>query len=227
MMNFNSLLLGLILSVATTTLYASNNSNAQTNAQPKLTIGVLGDSLSAGYGIKAEEGWVALLAQKLQQEGFNAKVINTSVSGATTDAGLQMQAGLMAGAPDIIILELGANDGLQGKPLGFIEHNLSVLITNAQKAGAKVLLLGVHLPPNLGKRYTQPFFEQYAKLASKHNTELVPFFLEGVAGEPQFMQSDGLHPNAKAQPLILNNIWPSLHTLITQVLERKISQPQP
>lgn len=226
MMNFNSLLIGLILSVATTTLYANNNSNAQTNAQPKLTIGVLGDSLSAGYGIKAEDGWVALLSQKLQQQGIEANIVNGSVSGATTDAGLQMQAGLLASAPDIMILELGANDGLQGKPLGLIEHNLSVLITNAQKAGAKVLVLGVHLPPNLGKRYTQPFFEQYAKLASQHNTALVPFFLEGIAGEPQFMQSDGLHPNAKAQPLILKNIWPSLHALITQISERKIPKPQ-
>lgn len=239
MMNFTRLIVGLFLSVTAMTLYANNDSNAQPKVSSSanttlnmhnsqivktdkststLTIAVLGDSLSAGYGIKAQEGWVALLSQKLQQEEIKAAVINGSVSGATTDAGLSMQAGLIARAPDIMIIELGANDGLQGKPLGLIEHNLSTLITNAQKADAKVLLLGVHLPPNLGKRYTQPFFAQYAKLAKQHNTALVPFFLEGVAGKPEYMQNDGLHPNAKAQLIILNNIWPSLQPLIAQAL---------
>lgn len=197
-----------------------------TGNQPTLTIGVLGDSLSAGYGIKAEDGWVALLSQKLQQQSIKAKVINASVSGATTDAGLNMQAGLMTRLPNIVILELGANDGLQGKPLDLIEHNLRLLITRSQKAGAKVLILGVQLPPNLGKRYTQPFFALYAKLANEQNTALVPFFLEGVAGNSYYMQSDGLHPNAKAQPLILNNVWPSLNTLIKQVFHEKTLNTQ-
>ncbi|WP_394202682.1 arylesterase [Marinagarivorans algicola] len=225
-MNFlQSLIIGLILSVAPMTLYAGNNSSDQHLSHEgsavapvsPITIGVLGDSLSAGYGIKTEQGWVTLLQHQLKQAGIAAKVINSSVSGATTDAGLQMQAGLLQNAPDIVILALGANDGLQGKPLALIEQNLSVLISRAQSAGAKVLLLGIQLPPNLGRRYTEPFFAQYRTLAQQYNIARVPFFLEGVAGVPDLMQTDGLHPNAQAQPLILNNIWPVLQTLIAQV----------
>ncbi len=213
---FQSLIIGLIFSVVPMTLYAGNNSSDQHEGNP-VTIAVLGDSLSAGYGIKIDESWVALLKHQLTQKGIAAKVINGSVSGATTDAGLQMQVGLLQNAPDIVILALGANDGLQGKPLALIEQNLSVLISRAQSAGAKVLLLGVQLPPNLGRRYTEPFFAQYSALAQQYNTARVPFFLEGVAGVPALMQADGLHPNAQAQPLILNNIWPVLEALITQV----------
>lgn len=188
------------------------------------TILVLGDSLSAAYNLNINEGWVALLADKLANEQAKQlentstntqdkdyshyQVINASISGATTAAGLNILPPLLLQhKPKIVLLELGANDGLQGKPIAHIQNNLQKLILMSQEEGADVILLGIKLPPNYGTAYTEPFFEQYKTLAHTDNVTYLPFLLEGVAGDAQLMQNDRLHPNAQAQPLILNNVW--------------------
>lgn len=179
------------------------------------TLLVLGDSLSAAYNIAPESGWVYLLQQRLRDNGNNISVINGSVSGATTAAGLQsLPAMLERHQPDYMILELGANDGLQGKPVPYIKQNLTQLIDLARSADVKVLLVGIRLPPNFGTRYTEPFYNQYAQLASQYRLDYLPFLLDGVAGNDSLMQEDGLHPNASAQARILENIWPRIETLI-------------
>ncbi len=190
-------------------------------AVPHLDVGsgkkilVVGDSLSAAYKLPSEKGWVHLMQQKLSETHPAYQVINASISGATTAAGFSvMKKSLALHQPDIVILELGANDGLQGKPVSYIQNNLDELISMAKQSGATVLLLGIRLPPNFGSRYTQPFFEQFGVLAKKHQLPLVPFLLEGVAGRPEFMMQDGLHPTADAQPLVLENVWPMLVTLL-------------
>ncbi len=173
------------------------------------TVLVLGDSLSAAYNLPEEEGWVALLAQRLASEDIS--VVNASVSGATTAAGLQLLPELLQShRPELLVLELGANDGLQGKPLVYIRRNLQRLIQSAQAQGVEVVLVGIRIPPNYGAAYTEPFFEQYAELAEQFELALVPFLLEGVAGNPELMMSDRLHPVAKAQPVLLENVWPVL-----------------
>jgi len=188
------------------------------NASAKNTenvIVVMGDSLSAAYKIPEREGWVALLEVRLKQQGYNYRIVNGSVSGATTQAGLQRLPPLLKQyTPSIVLLELGANDGLRGMPVAGITQNLDSLITQSKAAGAKVALLGIMLPPNLGSRYTTPFFKQFAHLAREHNTAYLPFLLDGVAGTQQYMQADGLHPNAKGQPIILDNVWPVLKPLL-------------
>ena len=169
------------------------------------TILVLGDSLSAGYNMSAAEGWVNLLSQRLTQD----KVINASISGATSAQGLQLLPGLLKQyQPDVLILELGANDGLQGKPITTIKSNLEQLIRLAQAAKTHIVLVGIRLPPNLGKRYTEPFFAQYGELAEQFNLPYLPFLLDGIAGKETLMQADGLHPKAEAQEKVLENIWP-------------------
>ena len=180
-------------------------------AQP--TILVFGDSLSAAYGIPREAGWVSLLQQELQHSRPQYKVINASITGETTTGGLQRApATLRQHQPAIIILQLGANDGLRGEPIAGIEANLTALIKQARKAHAKVLLLGMQLPPNYGADYAARFKGLYPKLAQRHHVALVPFFLEGVA--PDQFQTDNLHPAAQAQPHILQNIMQELKPLL-------------
>lgn len=188
---------------------------ASSSAAEQKSILVLGDSLSAAYNMAPEQGWVYLLQQRVQRENLPIKVINASVSGATTAAGLQiLPAALSKHTPQIVVLELGANDGLQGKPLNYIRANLQRLIQLCKNAGAEVLLLGVRIPPNYGDAYALPFFNQYAELADQYELAYLPFFLEGVAGQPDLMMADGLHPRAEAQALILENVWPSLAPLL-------------
>lgn len=176
---------------------------------------ILGDSLSAAYKLPKSQGWVALLQQHLQSQSINIHVENASVSGSTTAAALQrLDLLLKTHKPTLVILELGANDGLQGKPLTYIQKNLEQLIQNILSSNAKILLLGVHLPPNLGKRYTEPFFNQYKTLADKYQLGLAPFMLEGVATHPELMLSDGLHPNAEGQKKVFTHLWPSLEKAI-------------
>ncbi|PCK09595.1 MAG: arylesterase [Alteromonadaceae bacterium] len=176
---------------------------------------ILGDSLSAAYKMPIDQGWVHLLSNRLEQQGSNAQVINGSISGATTAAGLRLLPKLMEKhQPDVIIIELGANDGLQGKPVKYISENLAKLVQIARGDGAKVILFGIRLPPNFGARYTKPFFEQFAKVAEVQGVVLLPFFLSGIAGNIDLMMNDGLHPNAKGQPLVLDNIWPMLMPLL-------------
>ena len=182
------------------------------------TVLVLGDSLSAGYGLKDGQGWVALLGDKLKSLSEENRVVNASISGDTTANGLvRLSPALAQHKPDIVIIELGGNDGLRGQPLGLIEKNLSVLISRSQKAGAKVLLTGMRILPNYGPRYTEGFHGLYGKLAEKYHTALVPFFLEGIGGDAELMQADGIHPNAKAQPILLDNLWPHLEPLLNSI----------
>ena len=178
------------------------------------TILVMGDSLSAGYGIKVEEGWVHLLQQELTKKQ-QAKVINASVSGETTSGGLtRLPAVLSQHKPDIVIIELGGNDGLRGQQLNIMQQNLQTMITASQTAGAKIILAGMQIPTNYGPRYTKQFREVYPALAEKNKTALIPFLLEGVATHSNLIQQDGIHPTAEAQPLILKNVLPVLIPLI-------------
>ncbi|MES2675958.1 MAG: arylesterase [Pseudomonadota bacterium] len=173
---------------------------------PTKNILVFGDSLSAGYGIKVEQGWVTLLQNQLAK-GSHWRFINASVSGETSSGGVTRLPALLAEyQPNIVILELGANDGLRGQPLKLLKQNLQTMINASTKVGAKVILVGMQIPTNYGPRYTREFSEIYSDLAEKNNLSLVPFLLEGVATHNELFQNDGLHPNAKAQPLILGNV---------------------
>jgi acyl-CoA thioesterase-1 len=181
------------------------------------TLLVLGDSLSAEYGLERGSGWVALLQKKLQLNHIDATIINASISGETTSGGLtRLPALLNKYHPDIVAIELGANDGLRGLPMAATESNLHMMITTAQKAKAKVLLIGNKLPPNYGRDYSQRFFSMYSKEATQTGASLVPFMLAGIAEKPELFQADHLHPVASAHPIILSNIWPTLKPLITK-----------
>jgi acyl-CoA thioesterase-1 len=182
-------------------------------ANPKILI--FGDSLSAAYGLPQQEGWAALLQKKLNEERYQYDVVNASVSGETTSGGLsRLNTALAETQPAIIILELGANDGLRGLPLSAMNANLSAMIKQSKKNKAKVLLLGMKIPPNYGPRYAQSFSLTYSQLSKDHKVSLVPFMLENVAARPDLIQQDGLHPNALGQPIILENVWPHLQSLL-------------
>ncbi len=177
------------------------------------TVLVMGDSLSAGYGMSLDQAWPTLLQEKLHESNPKAKwqVINASVSGETTQGGVRRLPALLDKfAPRWVLLELGANDGLRGYPIANITANLSAMIEQVQMTGANVAVLGIQLPPNYGARYTDPFFAQYATLAKKYDTALVPFLLENVAGNRELMQADGLHPTLPAQSIIIANVWQHL-----------------
>jgi acyl-CoA thioesterase I len=179
------------------------------------SIVVLGDSISAGYGIEVSQGWVALLRNQLQTHNPPYSVHNESISGDTTAGGLaRINPALQRHHPEIVIIELGANDGLRGLAPTLIKSNLTELVNRAQKAGAKVLLLSMRIPPNYGKRYTDMFYDIYPRLAKDLKIAYVPFILEDVALVNDLMQADGLHPNAKAQSLIVEKIWPQLKPLL-------------
>ncbi|MES2825456.1 MAG: arylesterase [Pseudomonadota bacterium] len=183
---------------------------------PTKNILVFGDSLSAGYGIKVEQGWAALLQNHLAK-GSNWRFINASVSGETSSGGVtRLPALLSEYKPNIVILELGANDGLRGQPLTLLKQNLQTMIDASTKVGAKVVLVGMRIPTNYGPRYTREFFEIYSNLAEKNNLSLVPFLLEGVATHTELFQNDGLHPNAEAQPLIARNVSAILMPMLAE-----------
>jgi acyl-CoA thioesterase-1 len=182
---------------------------------------VFGDSLSAGYGIRVEQGWVSLLAQKIEHEGYGFRVVNASVSGETTDGGLaRLPRALAVQQPRIVLLELGANDGLRGLPLTGTRENLDKMITLLHSYHVAVLLLGLRMPPNYGERYTTGFMTMYQELAATHHIALLPFLLENVALTPGLMQADGLHPNEQGQPLLLDNVWPRLVPLLRATANR-------
>ena len=173
---------------------------------------VVGDSISAGYGVELEDGWVNLLRQKVKDQ---YEVINASVSGDTTQIGVaRLPTLLEEHKPDIVILELGGNDGLRGFPLNVMERNLKKMTTDSLANGAKVLLVGIQIPPNYGQRYTQEFFNTYPKIAEEFDVPLVPFILEKVALEPELMQDDGIHPKTEAQVILLDTVWPYLEPLL-------------
>jgi len=182
------------------------------------TILVLGDSLSAEYGLKRGSGWVALLEQKLAAEKISAKVVNASISGDTTTGGRTRLPALLANHhPALVVIELGANDALQGLPLRLTQDNLSAMAQAAQKTGAKVLLVGMQVPPNYGRDYTERFARIYTEVAQAQKTGLVPFMLKGVADVPdslKWFQADRIHPLEAAHPVILGNIWPELKKVL-------------
>jgi acyl-CoA thioesterase-1 len=176
---------------------------------------VLGDSLSAEYGMARGSGWVPLLQSRLKTEGIEADVINASISGETTSGGkVRVQELLDKHRPAVIVLELGANDALRGLPVTATEANLRAVIKAAQKAHAKVLLIGMQIPPNYGGDYTKRFTGIYPRLAKDAKVPLVPFLLEGMADKPQLFQPDRIHPTAEAQPLVLDTVWPHLKPLL-------------
>jgi len=179
------------------------------------TILIVGDSISAGFGLDTRLGWVSLLEQRLEREGHDDRVINASISGDTSAGGqARLPALLTEHKPDVVIVELGGNDGLRGQPPAQLQQNLAAMIDAAKTAGAKVLLLGMQLPPNYGPRYTEAFAGVYTQLADEKQIALVPFFLEGVGGHPELMQADGLHPAAAGQKRLLDNVWPALKPLL-------------
>ncbi len=179
------------------------------------TILVLGDSLSAAHGLRPEQGWVALLSQRLRAQGYEYRIVNASVSGETTTGGLdRLPRDLQRYHPGILILELGANDGLRGLPVSLAQGNLAKMIELGKAAGARVLLVGILLPPNYGPRYAGQFAGMYPALAQRFRVALVPFLLARVALEPGLMQQDGLHPNARGEPLVLDTLWPYLKPML-------------
>ena len=176
---------------------------------------VLGDSLSAAYGMPSKDGWVALLQQRLHQQGYQYNVINASISGETTHGGLtRLTSALDRHQPALVVLELGANDGLRGAPLPLIRQNLGQLIQKSRDSGAEVLLFEMKLPPNYGPGYSQGFSAVYDTVAQQYQIAMVPFFIEPVVLKPELMLPDGLHPNAKAQPELLEQVWPYLQPLL-------------
>ena len=187
---------------------------AATQASPIL---VFGDSLSAGYGLRPGEGWVPLLQKRLQLQGYVTPVVNASVSGETSGGGLQrLPRALELHKPSLVILELGANDGLRGLPVAETRANLEKMVGMARAAGAQVLLIGMRLPPNYGPRYTADFYRMFGDIAHNEHVPLVPFLLESVALNSDLMQSDGLHPNARGASIVLNTMWPRLSPLLHQ-----------
>ncbi|GFM89909.1 arylesterase [Pseudomonas cichorii] len=179
------------------------------------TVLIVGDSISAAFGLDTRVGWVSLLEQRMRSEGHTDKVVNASISGDTSAGGLARLPTLLAEhKPELVILELGGNDGLRGQLPAQLQQNLTSMVQQSKGAGAKVLLLGMRIPPNYGPRYTTAFAEVYPKVAQETDIPLVPFMLEGVGGVAALMQDDGLHPNAKAQPMLLDNVWPSLKPLL-------------
>ena len=174
------------------------------------TLLVVGDSISAGFGLDSRQGWVSLLQTRLEKEGFDAKVVNASISGDTSAGGqARLPALLAAHKPSLVVLELGGNDGLRGQPPAQLQQNLASMIERSRQAGAKVVLLGMRLPPNYGA-----FANVYEQLAADKKVPLVPFFLEGVGGVPELMQADGIHPAQGAQQRLLENAWPAIKPLL-------------
>lgn len=178
---------------------------------------VVGDSLSAGYGIDIREGWVGLLQRRLEQRGWSWRVVNGSISGDTTAGGLaRLPRLLVEHRPELVIIELGSNDGLRGLSFEGISANLREMIAAARQAGAQALLVGGRLPPNYGTAYTEAFHRLFLDLAAAEQVPLVPFLMEGVAREISLMQADGHHPNAAAQPRLLENVWSVLEPLLAK-----------
>jgi acyl-CoA thioesterase-1 len=183
-----------------------------------LTVLVMGDSLSAGHGISQEESWVALLGQRLRTEGYGYAVVNASITGDTTTGGLKrLPRALKVHQPEVVIIELGANDGLRGTPIEVMRSNLAQMIELSEAAGAQVVLAGMQIPTNYGGPYTRAFAAVYPELAKKYGTGLIGFILDGMALDITLFQADGIHPTAKAQTILLDNVWP--------VLEPKLVKP--
>lgn len=213
MKNFSIVLLAGLVSLTLATLSPSAAFGAESPAQRTLL--VFGDSLSAAYGIEADDGWVNLLAERLATENTGYTVANASVSGETSSGGLaRLPAALDEFKPAIVILELGGNDGLRGLPLGVLKDNLTAMIEMCLAANAEVLLAGIQIPPNYGPRYTEPFYALFGEIAEDMKLAFVPFLIDGIPQQPDLMQRDGIHPKAEAQFMILDNVWPILTPML-------------
>jgi acyl-CoA thioesterase-1 len=187
---------------------------------------VWGDSISAGYGIRVAQGWVALLQAKIREAGYGYQVINASVSGETTAGGLaRLPRALALHHPQIVILELGGNDGLRALPVADMRANLASMVSLARAAGARVLLLGIFVPPNYGPEYTDQFRRAFSDLARGEHVAFVPFLLQDVALDAALMQDDGIHPNEAGQPRLLANLWPALQPLLAAAPKAAHSAP--
>lgn len=187
----------------------------QTVERSNPAILVIGDSLSAEYGIRRDSGWVRIIQQRLDRDGLNYEMQNASISGDTTSGGLsRMPAALQQHQPQIVIIELGSNDALRGLALDMSRENLAGMINLAKDAGVQVVLVGMQIPPNYGRPYSEQFRTMFIELAAEHDTELVPFLLEGVALDRTMFLDDGLHPNEKAQSVIADNVWKVLMPML-------------
>ena len=205
-------LLGLIVSAAAV---AGPVPEATARPAPARTVLVLGDSLSAAYGIAPEQGWVALTAAKLRTERPGWRIVNASVSGETTDGGASRIAGeLERHDPEVVVIELGANDGLRGLDLARTRANLEKMVVAAKASGARVLLLGMRIPPNYGSRYTEGFARGFTDVAAEHDAALLPFLLEPIATDRDAFLPDNLHPDADAQPALRDHVWSALAPLL-------------
>jgi len=192
---------------------------ADQNAGVQPTVLVLGDSLSAGFGMDVDQTWVAMLEARLQSEGYGYRVINASISGDTTGNGRRrLPRALTLHQPEIVIIELGGNDGLRGLPVEVMHSNLEAMVIRAHEAGALVVLAGILIPPNYGEDYANEFAAVYPALADKYRLPLIPFFMDGVALSPGKMQADGIHPNTEAQPILMNNVWQVLWPALQESL---------
>jgi len=186
------------------------------SAEPP-TVLVFGDSLSAGFGIDIDQSWTSLLQSRLQEQGYEHRVVNASISGETTEGGAaRIDSAVETFQPALIILELGGNDGLRGFPPSRMKENFGKIISTSKSSGAAVVVLGIRIPPNYGQRYTELFENVFREVASEYDVPWIEFFMEGVALNEELMQNDGIHPNAAAQPVLLDNAWPMISDALAQ-----------
>jgi acyl-CoA thioesterase-1 len=191
---------------------------AQSHATETPTVLVFGDSLSAGHGIDVDQSWTTLLQVRLADQGYEHRVINASIGGDTTESGAaRIAQAIETFAPSVIILELGGNDGLRGIPADRMRSNLYKIITTSKDSGAAVVLLGIRIPPNYGQRYIEDFDNVFRELASELDVPWIEFFMDGVALNDELMQSDGIHPNAAGQPILLDNAWPIIDAALVNL----------
>ncbi|WP_026915765.1 arylesterase [Christiangramia portivictoriae] len=203
-------------SVASEEKSATEESENNSEEENTKTILFFGDSITAGYGLETDEAFPNLIQQRLDSLGYDYKVINAGLSGETTAGGLNRIDWVLKQNVEIFVLELGANDGLRGVPLAETRSNLNKIVDYVQEKNAetRIILAGMQIPPNLGAEYTSEFKKLFPELAEKENIELIPFILEGVAGDPELNQQDGIHPTAEAQPILVDNIWETLEPLL-------------
>ena len=181
--------------------------NAQSSDAP--TVLIFGDSLSAGYGLEVDQSWASLLQARLTQQGYEHRVVNASISGETTEGGAtRIDNALQDFSPALIILELGGNDGLRGFPASRMKANLEKIVTRAKATGAAVVLLGIRIPTNYGQRYSNEFEDVFRQISAEYNIQWIEFFMEGIAMNDDLLLEDRIHPNAEAQPILLDNAWP-------------------
>ncbi|NIL94072.1 MAG: arylesterase [Woeseiaceae bacterium] len=191
-------------------------SSAAQSAEPP-TVLVFGDSLSAGYGIDVDQSWTSLLQTRLQEQGYEHRVVNASISGETTEGGAtRISSAIEKFTPQVVILELGGNDGLRGFPPSRMKDNLGRIISTSKESGASVVLLGITIPRNYGERYIEMFEDVYRQVAAEYEVPWIEFFMEGVALNEELMQGDGIHPNAAAQPILLDNAWPIISDALAE-----------